>query len=255
VSDALFDAWLDRLEERHLADLTFHEVSRALRALSSTYVERRRRLAEGAALSGAGKRAAFALFYAPLHYLLVRELAALLPGGVPRGLSIVDLGCGTGASSAAWARRQTSAIRILGVDHSAWAVGEASRTYRDFKLEGHARKADLMTFRWPRGPASFLAAFTMNELSDDRRETVLTQLIDRARAGDQVLIVEPLAKAAAPWWSKWTSRGVQIGAVANEWRFRVELPPLVAKLDRATGLDHRELTARTLWFKGGGGSR
>ena len=46
-----FDNWLRALEERHLADLTFPEVSRALRALSSAYVERRGRLKEGAALS------------------------------------------------------------------------------------------------------------------------------------------------------------------------------------------------------------
>ena len=35
--------WLAALEKRHLSDLTFAEVSRALRALSSTYVERRSR--------------------------------------------------------------------------------------------------------------------------------------------------------------------------------------------------------------------
>src|SRR5260221_11312791 len=94
------------LERRHLADLTFSEVSRALRSLSSAYVERRGRLAAGAALDGAGKRAAFALFYGPLHYLLVREIVGRLPGAdraVPR---LVDLGCGTGAAGAAWAGRQ-----------------------------------------------------------------------------------------------------------------------------------------------------
>src|SRR6267143_3876351 len=81
-SDDRFDVWLLRLEARHLADLTFSEVSRALRALSSTYVERRGRLVEGAALSGAGKRAAFALFYGPIHFLLVREIVRALPGAI-----------------------------------------------------------------------------------------------------------------------------------------------------------------------------
>ena len=52
--DKEFDRWVDALEAHHLAELTFPEVSRALRALSSNYVERRRKLAEGAALSGAG---------------------------------------------------------------------------------------------------------------------------------------------------------------------------------------------------------
>ena len=67
-ADSFFSNWIAALDERHLADLTLPEVGRALRALSSCYVERRSRLAEGAALAGAGKRAAFALFYAPLHY-------------------------------------------------------------------------------------------------------------------------------------------------------------------------------------------
>ena len=70
-ADVRFTQWISQLESRHFADLTFPEVSRSLRALSSAYVERRTRLTEGAALAGAGKRAAFALFYGPLHFLLV----------------------------------------------------------------------------------------------------------------------------------------------------------------------------------------
>jgi len=72
---AAYDRWLADLERRHLAELTFPEVSRALRALSATYVERRQKIAEGAALAGAGKRAAFAMFYGPLHFLLVAHIA------------------------------------------------------------------------------------------------------------------------------------------------------------------------------------
>src|SRR6478609_5395829 len=93
-----FTEWMSFLETRHLADLTFQEVSRSLRSLSSTYVERRRRLHEGAALSGAGKRAAFALFYGPLHFLLIRHiLEHARKEGVTR-VPVVDLGCGTGAA-------------------------------------------------------------------------------------------------------------------------------------------------------------
>src|SRR5437016_13024869 len=77
--DDRFDRWLEALEARHLADLTFAEMSRALRALSAAYVERRRRLSRGAALDGAGKRAPFALVYGPLHYLLLREIVKALP--------------------------------------------------------------------------------------------------------------------------------------------------------------------------------
>jgi hypothetical protein len=90
-----------QLEERHLADLRFSEVTRALRALSSTYVERRESaLADRKALDGAGKRAAFALYYGPLHLLLIQHIVRELGITVPPGL-VVDLGCGTGVAGAA----------------------------------------------------------------------------------------------------------------------------------------------------------
>ena len=74
-----FADWLVALEERHLADLRVPEVTRALRALSSAYVERRHKVAAGAALDSAGKRAAFALFYAPLHYLAIAHIVSSAP--------------------------------------------------------------------------------------------------------------------------------------------------------------------------------
>jgi hypothetical protein len=40
----------------------------------------------------------------------------------------------------------------------------------------------------------------------------------------------------------------RIGGRADEWRFRVELPERLALMDRAAGLDHRELTGRSLWL-------
>ena len=97
----MFEAWVRDLEARHLADLRFAEVTRALRALSATYVETRHRLGRGAALAGAGKRAAFALFYAPLHFLLMREIVGALPGATGIRTPVVDLGCGTGAAGSA----------------------------------------------------------------------------------------------------------------------------------------------------------
>src|SRR5215210_2187328 len=126
MTDPRFDAWMQALEAAHLADLTFSEVSRALRALSSAYVERRGRLAEGAALSGAGKRAAFALFYGPLHHLLIRHIVDTLPGAVHCAPTLVDLGCGTGAAGAAWGSAGSSRPRIIGIDRHPWALAEAA---------------------------------------------------------------------------------------------------------------------------------
>jgi len=101
MTTAQLEPWLAALEARHLADLTFSEVSRSLRALSATYVERRDRLREGAALSGAGKRAAFALFYGPIHYLLIERIVQQVPGATAGAAQLIDLGCGTGQVTAA----------------------------------------------------------------------------------------------------------------------------------------------------------
>src|SRR4051812_777580 len=168
------------LETKHLAQLTFPEVSRALRALSSTYVERRRKLAEGAALSGAGKRAAFALFYAPLHFTIVRRVAAALPGALQGARLLVDMGCGTGAGGAAWALDSHSIRRVIGIDRHPWALGEAVRTYRHFGVDAEVRRADIASARLPKERASYLAAFTVNELTDEARDALLASLLERA---------------------------------------------------------------------------
>src|SRR5262245_22467467 len=234
------------LERRHLSDLTFAEVSRALRALSSTYVERRHKIEEGGAFSGAGKRAAFALFYAPLHFLLVREVAHALALDSQSRFRVVDLGCGTGAAGSAVAE-SAPAASILGIDRHPWALAEAARTYRAFGLSARTRQADVASFSIPKERATIVAAFTMNELTDASRDALLANLLDRARAnGDRVLIVEPLARGVARWWDRWAAAFVAAGGRADQWRFPAALPAIVEKLDRAAGLRHHELTGRTL---------
>ena len=240
--------WIAALEAKHLAELTFPEVSRALRALSSTYVERREKLAEGAALSGTGKRAAFALFYGPLHYLLLSHIVEQLPGATANVQALLDLGCGTGAAGAAWAAACAMPPRVTGIDRHPWAIGEAAATYRAFGLPAKVRQGDIAGVTLPRGPVSILAAFTMNELADPERDALLARLVERASQGDRVLIVEPLAGFVARWWGRWRTTFEAAGGRADEWRLRTELPPIVAKLDRAAGLNHREITGRSLWL-------
>jgi SAM-dependent methyltransferase len=247
-SDDRLAHWIAALEAKHLAELTFPEVSRALRALSSTYVERRQKIAQGAALSGAGKRAAFALFYGPLHYLLLAHIVDRLPGGTASIETLVDLGCGTGASGAAWACACARPPRVLGIDRHPWAIGEAAATYRAFKIPASLRQGDIAGVALPKGPVSILAAFTMNELEDSDRDALLQRLVERASQGDRVLIVEPLAGFVARWWNRWRATFEAAGGRADEWRVRIELPPIVAKLDRAAGLNHREITGRSLWL-------
>jgi hypothetical protein len=244
---------MQALEQRHLADLTFRELSQALRSLSSTYVERRRRLQEGAALSGAGKRAAFALFYGPLHYLLVREIVRAIPGAATDSRRVVDLGCGTGAAGAAWASACTPPAGVLGIDCHPWTIAEAAWTYRTLGLSGRTRRSDIAFAALPDLPASLIAAFTLNELSEAARDALKPRLFRRVAEGSRVLIVEPLAGAAAPWWDAWRRSTLVAGGRADEWRFRIVLPAIVARLDRASGLNHVELTGRSLWLARGDG--
>jgi hypothetical protein len=239
-----FPAWFAALERRHLEVLEFREVRKALQALSSLYVERRGRLGAGAALDSAGKRAAFALFYGPLHFLLLRSIVRELGAGAPAPRAIVDLGCGTGVAGAAWALECAPPPAIEGIDASGWAVGEAPWTWSRLGLKGHARRGDLARVALGGRETAVVAAFTVNELETAPREALRARLVDH---GGPVLIVEPLARGVSPWWGEWEDAWRAKGGRADEWRFRAELPPTLKLLDRAAGLDHAQLTARSLY--------
>jgi SAM-dependent methyltransferase len=222
-------------------------VSRSLRALSSTYVERRSTIAAGAALQGRGKRAAFALFYGPLHFLLIDHIVR----GLPHALAItrlLDLGCGTGASGAAWAAAAVRTPTVAAIDRHPWALGEAAATYRHFGVPVRTRQDDVTRVRIPSEPTAILAAFTLNELDEGSRDAVLEHQLESVdRRGHQLLVVEPLAGFVARWWNRWRDRFEAAGGRSDEWRVRAELPSIVARLDRAAGLDHREITGRSLF--------
>jgi SAM-dependent methyltransferase len=246
-----FAAYCEALEKRHLAELTFAEVRRALQALSSVYVERRERMAGGGALDGAGKRAAFALYYGPLHFLLVREIVRALPPPVRTPRRILDLGCGTGTSGAAWALECEPKARVEGVDRSGWAIAEARWTSAHFALDGRATRADAATVPLPGARAGVLAAFTVNELPEEPRRRLLGRLVEAAKAGSVVLVVEPIARRVNPWWPEWAESFRAAGGREDEWRFRPGLPDRLALLGKAAGLDSRELTGRSLVLPGG----
>lgn len=245
-----FDRWIAALEARHLADFRVPEVTRALRALSSAYVERRQALARGAALDSAGKRAAFALVYAPLHYLVASHVVRGLAAAVPP--AIVDLGCGSGAAGAAWALESEPAARVTGIDRHPWAVEEARWTYHQLGVAGQARQGDVTRFR-PRGDGpGLVAAYVLNELPDRSREALLDSLLEAAARGAPVLIMEPIARGIAPWWPAARARVEAAGGRADEWTIAPELPPIVAKLGHAAGLDHSTVKARSLYIAGAG---
>ena len=244
-------AWLSDLERRHLGDLTTSEVARALRALSSCYVERRSKLASGEALGSRGKRAAFALFYGPLHFFVTREIVRSLAQAQSSLHEIVDLGCGTGAAGIAWAT-VAGATRVRGFDRHPWAVDEANAAYRLFRLDGRAVLRDLSA-RGARPLASpgrgtgILAAYAINELDDAARRALLPELLSFLKSGARVIVVEPIARRTTPWWDEWARAFERAGGRSDDWRFPAALPPTQQQLARAAGLDPRELTARSLF--------
>jgi hypothetical protein len=247
MSDSSLSDWLAALEKRHLANLRPSEVSRALRSLSSYYVERRSKLAQGAALNTAGKRAAFALFYGPLHFLVTREIVM----SIERAryvAQILDLGCGAGAAGAAWARA-SGRCTINGIDKHPWAIDEANWTYRQFGITGYAGQGDIARapIRGRKGHG-ILAAYSINELDDETRARLLLRLMEAKGNGSHVLVIEPIAKRALTWWSEWEEHFLGAAGRTDEWRFRTELPERQRLLGKAAGLDPRELTARSLWM-------
>jgi len=242
-----FLRWLGALQERHYAALNFQEVRRAVQALSALYVERRNRIGEGSALDGAGKRAAFATYFAPLHFLLVREIVRALDAAKDPSSDILDLGCGTGIAGAAWSLEMNPQSRITGIDRNPWAGREAKWTYGAFSLRSAVRSEDLSTFKVGKNTA-VIAAFTINELSDEIRTRILRELLSAARLGSPVLVIEPIARSVASWWPDWAGEWIAAGGREDEWRFSVQLPEALALMDKAAGLDHRDLTGRSLWI-------
>jgi hypothetical protein len=242
------EGWYAALEERHLASLTFPEVRRALQSLSALYVGKREKIAGGTALDGAGKRAAFALFYGPLHFLTVRAVALALQAEEPVPERLVDLGCGTGVAGAAWALACGGRPEVAGIDTSGWAIGEAAWNARILGVRATYQRGDLTAVPLGRAREGTIAAYAINELPDAARETMRERLLAAARAGSRVLVVEPIAKRPFPWWGAWEGAFAAAGGRAGTWRFPAVLPERMRLLDKAAGLNHSELTARSLWI-------
>lgn len=248
----VYDVWQERALARFSPPLTFQEIRRGVQALSTLYVERRR---EGnlasRSLDGAGKRAAFACFYAPLHFLTLFH--ALRETDVGRIARVVDVGCGTAAAGAAAAlaiaeRSGGAAPELLGVDRSGFALGEARRTTGALGLRGSFRRGALPdALPALRGGDLVVVAWCANELPDAARDALLAALSEAAARGAGLVVAEPLATGVAPWWRAWVAAFASRGGHATEARVRLALPTYLARLDRAAGLDHRELGARVLW--------
>src|SRR3990172_9172231 len=198
--------WIVKIQERYGRTLTFPEIRKGVVALSRIYVEERRRIDRGAAFDGAGKRAAFACFYSPLHFLLVREVVTALGAEREPPRRIFDIGCGLAVAGAAWATHCERRPRVVGYEKSSWAADEARWLLSTLGLRGRIHQKPLHQAP-PAGKGdAVVAAYIVNELEPSGRAKLLDSLLSAARRGASVLVIEPLARRTSPWWAKWREK-------------------------------------------------
>jgi hypothetical protein len=263
-------SFFDAVRARYSRDFSRPELLNAIRALSWRYVEARDRRERPDALGSAGKRAAFALFYGSLHFLTMREIVRALDARLSPGTRLMDLGCGTGVCSAAWATidagsrflhessRNRLPASLSAVDAHPWAVAEAQWTWRTLGVRGQVRQGNLVAAvehiaREPRGRLpTLLFGWSVNELAPAARARVRSALVRHFARGGRALVIEPIARRLSPWWDDWAGLFRGAGGRADEWTFDVPLPDWLAELNDAAGFSERRLTARTLWLSRAG---
>jgi hypothetical protein len=244
------DAWIERVIERHTRSMTRPEFLKAVRALSARYVEQRAALRDRSPLDSAGKRAAFAGFYAPLHFLTVRQIIASVGLGRRRIDTIVDLGCGTGVSGAAWAVACDTPPLVVGIDLNKWAIGEARWNLDTLGLRIRTKRGNLVgaleeLVSKPEPRLAAMLGWSLNELSDPDRARAIDLIISMAARAIPVAVIEPIATRIVPWWPAFGARVEKAGGRVDEWKFAAPLPAALADLDEAAGFQRESLSARS----------
>jgi SAM-dependent methyltransferase len=250
------DRYLEALSSRHLRDLKFSEVTRALRSLSVGYVQKREERGLARALDGRGKRAAFALYYGARHFLaadaLIRDFN-LGFAGTGRRTTVLDLGCGTGVCGAAWALRSAPKAHVVGADRSSFALHEARWTYGALRIHGDTRRSIAEGLQAVRQPDGVVMGWTLNELDSAHRADIGKALLPWVARGTRLLIVEPVSARVSPWWAEWTAPFEGHGCSAHETKLKITLPPKIALLARSAGLGLDPLVLRVLVSNAPGG--
>lgn len=250
-----FDAWLADAVQRHSRELEFREIRKGVQAVSRLYVERRPGVDLGArALEGRGKRAALATYFGPLHFLTVHHLlTAVGPARLGTVRRVLDLGCGTGAAGAAVAATLAASDApaeppsIVGLDRSGYVLAEARHTYAHFGLAAQTLRGQLPAAIPEAGVGDLLVfGWSVNELSDRARRELRETILQALGRGARLLLLEPLAGPASPWWCAWAQGLSPLGVEEPRHKFPLALPEWIARLDKAAGLDHRTLGARVL---------
>lgn len=240
--------WIARLQDDYLRTLTFRELRKGLVALSRIYVEHRGRIDGGAVFDGAAKRAAFACFYSPLHFLTVREIVHGLGAENPAPAKILDLGCGLGVAGAAWAMACAQRPAVVGFEKNPWAASEARHLLKVLGVRGRVHRKSLEAAPMAGRGEAVVVAFAVNELACKERSRLLRRLLEAGERGASLLVVEPIARRPNPWWSEWSQGFCARSGRDDCWRFAVALPEPLRALDRASRLDHQTLTARSLFL-------
>ena len=93
--------------------------------------------------------------------------------------------------------------------------------------------------------------WSANELVDAERRLLLDALRTLATRGATLLILEPLAGAATPWWPEWTDSLAAVGGRTLVGKWARPLPAVLGRLDEEAGFDRDVLSAKVLWVANG----
>jgi methylase of polypeptide subunit release factors len=248
------EQWIDAVIERHTKAMTRPEFLKAVRALSARYVEQRATLKDRPAHDSAGKRAAFAAFYAPMHFVTTREIVRRLGAGRLPIATMTDLGCGTGVAGAAWALECEQTPSLVGIDVSAWTLDEAKWNWGGLGLRGRGRRGNLSRAleEFDASPrTALILAWSLNELDAAARARATACLISLANRRVPIVVIEPIATRVVPWWPAWAQHAAKAGGRIDEWKFDAALPAALAELDEAAGFRRESLSARSVSFNTG----
>lgn len=251
------DAWIAAVIDRHTRPFSRPEFLKAVRALSARYVERRADAPRRRPTDSAGKRAAFAAFYAPLHLLTTLGIADGLAVRADAPLRIVDLGCGTGVVGGALALGASQDVELVGVDTDAWALAEARWNWDQLGVRGRTIRSDMVAGIGRLGADAdrrvghtlIVLGWSLNEIPASARLDLLRALAPLVDRDASLLVVEPIARTPTPWWNDWTRAFGLVGTRLDEWRLDVALPEPLRTLDEAAGFDREALTAKSLYVR------
>ena len=138
--DELFTRWLASLEARHLADFRSPRSRGRFGHCPPRMSNAARNLRPAPPSIPPGKRAAFALFYGPLHLLTIGHIVRCarrqtrLRHPISSTLAAVQVSAAPRGRSARAASLESPASIA-----TRWAVEESRRTYRELGLRGQAR--------------------------------------------------------------------------------------------------------------------